>query len=150
MLSLVEGVGFAVSRTPIISTAVTASTRKAAGRFDGAALAGRPARAGDDRLAQAEPGRPDAEGDRPRAALDRRSRRCDCEGTVSRISRVGAGFPDSPWLFRTDGEYKSHASVTLGQFESTKNHMRSLRDVSEILNDRSGVVIHEVVADGSI
>ena len=71
-------------------------------------------------------------------------------GIVPRISWVGAGFPDYPWLFGTDGEYTAHASVTLGQFESIKDHMRSLRDVSEILNDRSGVVVHEVVADGSI
>ncbi len=28
--------------------------------------------------------------------------------------------------------------------------MRALRDVSDILNDGSGVVVHEVVADGSI
>jgi hypothetical protein len=72
------------------------------------------------------------------------------EGNLPRISWVGAGFPDYPWLFGTDGEYTAHASVTLGQFESIKDHMRSLRDVSEILNDGSGVVVHEVVADGSI
>ena len=28
--------------------------------------------------------------------------------------------------------------------------MRALRDISDILNDRSGVVVHEVVADGSV
>jgi hypothetical protein len=77
-------------------------------------------------------------------------RRWDFEGTVPRISWVGAGFPDYPWLFGTDGEYTAHANVTLGQFESIKDHMRALRDVSEILNDGSGVVVHEVVADGSI
>ena len=40
--------------------------------------------------------------------------------------------------------------MTLGQFEAIKDHMRALRDVSDILNDGSGVVVHEVVADGSV
>jgi hypothetical protein len=77
-------------------------------------------------------------------------RRWDFEGTVPRIDWVGAGFPDYPWLFAVDGEYTAHANVTLGQFESIKAHMRAIRDISEILNDGSGVVVHEVVADGSI
>ena len=40
--------------------------------------------------------------------------------------------------------------MTLGQFEPIKDHMRALRDISDVLNDGSGVVVHEVVADGSI
>jgi hypothetical protein len=72
------------------------------------------------------------------------------EGEVPRIGWVGAGFPDYPWLFAVDGEYTAHGSVTLGQFGPIKEHMRAIRDVSEILNDRSGVVVHEVVADGSV
>ena len=44
---------------------------------------------------------------------------------------------------------RSRASA-LGQFEPIKDHLRALRDISEILNDGSGVVVHEVVADGSI
>jgi hypothetical protein len=72
------------------------------------------------------------------------------EGELDRIGWVGAGFPDYPWLFATDGEYTAHASVALGQFESIKAHMRALRDVSDILNDRSGVVVHEMVADGAV
>jgi hypothetical protein len=72
------------------------------------------------------------------------------EGSLDRIGWVGAGFPDYPWLFATDGEYTAHASVALGQFEGIKAHMRALRDVSDILNDGSGVVVHEMVADGSV
>jgi hypothetical protein len=72
------------------------------------------------------------------------------EGDVPRITWVGAGFPDYPWLFAVDGEYTAHANVTLGQFGPIKDHMRAIRDVSEILNDGSGVVVHEVVADGSV
>jgi hypothetical protein len=72
------------------------------------------------------------------------------EGALPRMHWVGAGFPDYPWMFAVDAEYTTHANVTLGQFQSIKDHMRAVRDISDILNDRSGVVVHEVVADGSV
>jgi hypothetical protein len=72
------------------------------------------------------------------------------KGTVARATWIGAGYPDYPWLFATDGEYTAFASVALGQFEGIEDHLRALRDVSEILNDRSGKVAHEVVQDGSV
>ena len=71
------------------------------------------------------------------------------EGTVARARWVGAGFPDYPWMFATDGEYTAFASVAVGQFAAIKDHLRGLRDVSEILNDGSGVVTHEVVSEGT-
>ena len=71
-------------------------------------------------------------------------------GTIDRVRFRGAGWPDYPWLFATDGEYTAFASVALGQFEPTMDHMRALRDVSEIANEGSGKVVHEVVTDGSI
>jgi hypothetical protein len=70
-------------------------------------------------------------------------------GTVERARWVGAGFPDYPWMFATDGEYTAFASVAVGQFAQIKDHLRGLRDVSEILNDGSGVVTHEVVSEGT-
>ena len=54
----------------------------------------------------------------------RRSRRSE------RATFVGAGYPDYPWLFATDGEYTAFASVALGQFEPIKAHLLALRDVS--------------------
>ena len=72
------------------------------------------------------------------------------DGTVRRARWVGAGFPDYPWMFATDGEYTAFASVAVGQFEQIKDHLVGLRDISDILNDRSGVVAHEAVSDGSI
>ena len=71
-------------------------------------------------------------------------------GTVRSMEWLGAGFPDYPWLFATDGEYTAFANVSVGQFESIKRHARALRDVSIILNGTSGKVAHEVVADGSV
>src|SRR6185295_7019906 len=71
-------------------------------------------------------------------------------GTVDHARWFGAGFPDYPWIFATDGEYTNFAAMALGQFEVAKDHLRTLRDISEVLNNRSGVVVHEAVSDGSI
>ncbi|NIK56754.1 glycogen debranching protein [Kribbella shirazensis] len=71
-------------------------------------------------------------------------------GTVPAARWFGAGFPDYPWLFATDGEYMAFAAVAAGQFDTAKEHLRALRDVSDILNDRSGKVAHEVVPTGDV
>ena len=36
---------------------------------------------------------------------------------AERARWFGAGFPDYPWMFATDGEYTAFAAVALGQFE---------------------------------
>ncbi len=42
-------------------------------------------------------------------------------GTVERSARwFGAGFPDYPWMFATDGEYTAFAAVAAGQFDTAK------------------------------
>ena len=71
-------------------------------------------------------------------------------GTVKSARWFGAGFPDYPWIFATDGEYTAFAAMALGQFQTAEDHLRSLRDISDVLNDRSGIVVHETVADGSV
>jgi hypothetical protein len=71
-------------------------------------------------------------------------------GTLDRARWVGAGFPDYTWLFATDGEYTAFANVSVGQFESIKDHARALQRISQILNGDSGKVVHEVVEDGSV
>jgi hypothetical protein len=40
--------------------------------------------------------------------------------------------------------------VSVGQFQAIEDHLRALRDIADILNSRSGVVVHESVPDGSI
>lgn len=72
------------------------------------------------------------------------------EGTLEEMRFLGAGFPDYPWLFGTDGEYTVFASIAAGQYEPIKDHLRALRDVSLIDNGDSGKVVHEVVYDGSV
>jgi hypothetical protein len=71
-------------------------------------------------------------------------------GTIARARFIGAGFPDYPWLFATDGEYTAFAAVAAGQFGPISDHLRALREVSELINGDSGKVVHEVVSDGSV
>jgi hypothetical protein len=71
-------------------------------------------------------------------------------GTLRSARWLGAGFPDYPWMFGTDGEYTAFASVAAGQFEPIKAHLRGLRDVSEVINERSGKLVHEVVSTGDV
>lgn len=71
-------------------------------------------------------------------------------GTLDVARWYGAGFPDYPWLFGTDGEYTAFAAVAAGQFEPAKAHLRALRDVSEIINEGSGKLVHEVVSTGDV
>ena len=70
--------------------------------------------------------------------------------TLREATFVGAGYPDYPWMFATDGEYTAFASVAVGQFEAIKEHLLGLRDISDALNARSGKVAHEIVTDGSV
>jgi len=71
-------------------------------------------------------------------------------GTVAHARWFGAGFPDYPWIFATDGEYTAFAAVALGQFQTAEDHLRALKDISDILNGGDGIVVHETVSDGSV
>ena len=71
-------------------------------------------------------------------------------GTLKSMRWLGAGWPDYTWLFGTDGEYTAFASVAAGQFGPIKDHLRALRDVSEIINKGSGKIVHEVTPDGAV
>jgi hypothetical protein len=71
-------------------------------------------------------------------------------GTLGTARWTGAGWPDYPWIFGTDGEYTAFASVAAGQFDAIKNHLQTLRAISDVVNNRSGKVVHEVAPDGSV
>jgi hypothetical protein len=72
------------------------------------------------------------------------------DGVVPAARWSGAGFPDYPWIFGTDGEYTAFASVAAGEFDTVKAHLRALRDVSELMNERSGKVVHEIMPTGDV
>ena len=71
-------------------------------------------------------------------------------GTLESMRWFGAGWPDYTWLFGTDGEYTAFAAVAAGQFDVIKDHLRALRDVSDVINPDSGKIVHEVTPDGAV
>ncbi len=71
-------------------------------------------------------------------------------GTLDSMRWLGAGWPDYSWLFGTDGEYTAFASVAAGQFGPIEDHLRALRDVSQIVNGGTGKIVHEVTPDGAV
>jgi glycogen debranching enzyme len=66
------------------------------------------------------------------------------------LTGIGAGYPDYPWYFGTDGAYTAYPLVASGQWDTAMNHLRSIRDVSRATNGSTGKVVHEVVTDGSV
>jgi hypothetical protein len=72
------------------------------------------------------------------------------QGRLGHARWIGAGWPDYPWIFGTDGEFTAFASVAMGQFPDIEAHLTTLRKVSDIVNHRSGKVVHEVTPDGAV
>lgn len=66
------------------------------------------------------------------------------------LSGFGAGYPDYPWFFGTDGAFTTYGLTATGQWEEAMNHLRTLREVSIAVNKPTGKVLHEIVTDGSI
>ena len=70
--------------------------------------------------------------------------------TIPVLSGFGAGYPDYPWFFGTDGAYSIFSLSAIGQWEEAKNHLAAIRQVSQLVNGATGKVLHEIVTDGSI
>ena len=70
--------------------------------------------------------------------------------TIPVLSGFGAGYPDYPWFFGTDGAYSIFSLAAIGQWEEAKNHLATIRQVSQLVNGLTGKVLHETVTDGSI
>jgi hypothetical protein len=70
--------------------------------------------------------------------------------TFPLLSGFGAGYPDYPWFFGTDGAYSTFSLAAVGQWEEAKNHLDTIRQVSQLVNGSTGKVLHEIVTDGSI
>jgi hypothetical protein len=66
------------------------------------------------------------------------------------LKGFGAGYPDYPWYFGTDGSYTVFPLTVAGQWESATSHLRTIRAVSQAVNGQTGKVLHEIVTDGSI
>ena len=63
---------------------------------------------------------------------------------------IGAGYPDYPWYFGTDGAYTAFPLVASGQWQTASDHLRTIKQVSRALNGATGKVVHEVMTDGSV
>jgi glycogen debranching enzyme len=70
--------------------------------------------------------------------------------TISSATGIGAGFPDYPWFFGTDGAYTAYPLLVSGQWDTLKKHLRTIKQVSEIVNGNTGKVVHEVMSEGSV
>jgi len=71
-------------------------------------------------------------------------------GVVPVVSGFGAGYPDYPWFFGTDGAYTTFSLSAVGQWQEAKNHIDTIRQISQLVNGQTGKVLHEIVTDGSI
>ena len=68
-----------------------------------------------------------------------------------RVGWVGAGFPDYPWLFaRRRRVHRARGRDARPVRADQGPHARDPRHLRDLLSDGSGVVVHEVVADGSV
>ncbi len=70
--------------------------------------------------------------------------------TVPSATGIGAGFPDYPWYFGTDGAYTAYPLLVSGQWNTIKEHLRTIKNASRAINGGTGKVVHEVVTDGSV
>ena len=125
--------------------------RRALARLDQVSPPGRPAAAGLDRLGQAEPRRPHAGREGRRHPLDRPGQGVPPPRAPS-AARAGSA-PASP---TTRGCSPSTASTPRSRPSRSASSARSRTTCARCatsptsLNDRSGKVAHEVVADGSV
>jgi glycogen debranching enzyme len=63
---------------------------------------------------------------------------------------IAAGLPDYYEFFGNDGAYSVYALVVSGLWDTAMDHLRTIRDVSRVINGDTGKVVHEVMSDGSV
>jgi glycogen debranching enzyme len=66
------------------------------------------------------------------------------------LKGIAAGFPDYYEFFGTDGAYSVYALLASGLWDTAMDHLRTIRDVSRVINGDTGKVVHEVMSDGSV
>ena len=62
---------------------------------------------------------------------------------------LGAGLPEYPWWFGTDGAYSLHGQIATGDFDLAKQTLRLLLAQSNKVNG-NGRIIHEVTTNGVV
>jgi glycogen debranching enzyme len=66
------------------------------------------------------------------------------------LAGISDGLPDYSSLYGTGSGWVMTPLIACGMWEAAKDHLRSLRNVSRIVNGRSGKLVHEISPDGSV
>jgi hypothetical protein len=70
--------------------------------------------------------------------------------TIRRLSGIDAAYPDYAEFFGTDGAYTSYGLAVSGQWQPAVDWLNAMRTVSEIVNGRTGKVVHEITSTGAV
>ena len=71
-------------------------------------------------------------------------------GTVPSANWIGAGYPDYPWIFATDGEYTAFAALAVGRFDDHREPHAHVEERVGHPQSQQRIVVHETVSDGSV
>jgi glycogen debranching enzyme len=66
------------------------------------------------------------------------------------LKGIAAGLPDYYEFFGNDGAYTVYPLVASGLWDTAMDHLRTIRDISRVINGDTGKVVHEVMSDGSV
>ena len=70
--------------------------------------------------------------------------------TVRSLSGVDAAYPDYAEFFGTDGAYSTYGLAVAGQWQSAIDQLDAMRTVSELVNGKTGKVVHEINSTGAV
>jgi hypothetical protein len=70
--------------------------------------------------------------------------------TLPKLSGIDAAYPDYAEFFGTDGAYATYSLVAAGQWRTAVRHLNTLRTVSQIVNGKTGKVVHEITSTGAV
>lgn len=70
--------------------------------------------------------------------------------TLPALSGIGDGYPDYPWFFGTSTGYIIFPLIVAGMWDAAAAHLHMLRDISRLVNGRTGKVIHEITTHGEV
>lgn len=70
--------------------------------------------------------------------------------TLPSVRGINDGYPDYTNFYGTGSGYIVYPMIASGMWEDAMQHLRTLRDVSRIINKHTGKVVHEIVSDGSV
>jgi hypothetical protein len=70
--------------------------------------------------------------------------------TIHRLSGIDAAYPDYAEFFGVDGAYSTYGLAVTGQWRTAIDQLNTMRQVSQIVNGKTGKVVHEVSSTGAV